>query len=188
MDFIKIIIPYKEILNNEQIQSLALSALLGGASVISTVDGVSTYTGIGNNTNTYELLSYGVIDYIVSLGGNALNYQSYIKVVLTNEIPNNVNVGTEENPNILSIRDFEYEDIDGTLNTHTWQSWVANSQLVIEVNGEHYISGYSHYSGFKSKDKPKKHLDGKELFLLRSLGYTILNKQQFSNLLTSTNE
>lgn len=185
MDFIKILIPYSEVLNNAQIQPLAIAALLGGAKSEGTTNGVTTYSNISNNSNTYNLLTYDAISYIVSLGGNVFNYQSFIKINLSDEIPSPINIGTEESPNMINIRDYEYEDENGIMVSNTWGSWLSPNQSPIEINGEYYISGYAHYSGFKSEEKSIKHLDGRELFLLKTMGYTILNKQQFLDLLNN---
>lgn len=156
MNHIKVEIPYSEVLNNPQIQSLALSAVLGGGSVEGTTNGITTYNKISNNENTYALLTYDVIAYIVSLGGEVYNYQSYIEVDLNEKVPNYIRGSNEL----------------------TWNEWLAQGQTPIEVDGKTYINGYAHYSGFKTSEKHLKHLTGTELTALINDGYTVLNKAQ----------
>jgi hypothetical protein len=158
MDFVQIEIPFLELTSNSQIQGLALAAVLGGAKAVGTVDGLTTYTAISNNDNTYQILTYTVVAYIVSLGGQVLNYQSFIEVDLTDNVPS-------------YIRDF-----DGV----TWGEWVHQNSNTITIDSKTYISGYSHYAGFRSSEKPEKHLTGTELSALIADGYNVLNKAQFN--------
>ncbi len=167
MDFVEIKIPFSEITSNSQIQGLALAAVLGGAKAVGTVDGLTTYTAIGNNDNTYQMLTYAVVAYIVSLGGQVLNYQSFIEVDLTDDVPN-------------YIRDFETIDFAGQVVNLTWQDWIHQNSNTITINSKTYISGYSHYAGFRSSEKPEKHLTGTELSALIADGYNVLNKVEFN--------
>lgn len=169
MDFVKVVIPYDKVLSDAQIQQLAVASVLGGAKVEATVNGETTYSNISNNANTYNMLTFDVVAYIISLGGNVINYQSYIEIDLTANVPN-------------FIRDFEVLDFEGNATNLTWAEWINSNQSAIEINGKHYISGYAHYAGFKSSEKPNKHLDGKELTALRVAGYAVLNKAEFVTL------
>jgi hypothetical protein len=90
-----------------------------------------------------------------------LNYQSYIKVVLTDDVP-------------ACIRDFT---------GLTWADWIHANQPAIEIDGEFWVSGYAHYAGFRSIEKPEKHLTGTELTALIAGGYTVINKVAFNALL-----
>ena len=166
MDFIQVAIPYSEILNNPQIQQLAIAAVLGGAKVQGTTTGVTTYGNIANDNNTYEMLTYQVLTYVISLGGEIYNYQSYIGVDLTSNVPN-------------YIRDYQTISEDG-VQPVTWEQWLAVGQTSITVDGITYISGYSHYSGYSAEAKPAKHLTGTELVALIADGYTVLNKEEFT--------
>jgi hypothetical protein len=167
MDFVQIEIPFSELTSNSQIQGLALAAVLGGAKAVGTVDGLTTYTAISNNNNTYQILTYAVVAYIVSLGGQVLNYQSYIEVNLTDDVPN-------------YIRDFETISLDEIVVKLTWQDWIHPNSNTITIDSKTYISGYSHYAGFRSSEKPEKHLNGTELSALIADGYNVLNKAQFN--------
>jgi len=166
MDFVEIKIPFSEITSNAQIQTLAVKAILGGAKAVNTVDDLTTYSAISNNDNTYQILTYSVVAYIVSLGGQVLNYQSYIEVDLTNDVPS-------------YIRDFETISLDEVVVNLTWQDWVHANSNIITIDSKTYISGYSHYAGFRSSEKPQKHLNGTELSALIADGYNVLNKVEF---------
>lgn len=170
MDFIRVDIPYSEVLNNAQIQQLAIASVLGGGKVVGTTDGMTTYSNISNNQNTYALLTYDVVAYIISLGGEVYNYQSYIVVDLTANVPS-------------YIRDNSVTDLEGNETAITWEQWLANGQSGIVVDGKIYISGYAHYSGFKSSEKLQKHLTGTELTALRMNGFEVINKEDFKALL-----
>jgi hypothetical protein len=167
MDFVQIEIPFPELTSNSQIQGLALAAVLGGAKAVGTVDGLTTYTAISNNDNTYQILTYTVVAYIVSLGGQVLNYQSFIEVDLTDDVPS-------------YIRDFETINLDDVVVNLTWQDWIHQNSNTITIDNKTYISGYSHYAGFRSSEKPEKHLNGTELSALIADGYNVLNKVEFN--------
>jgi hypothetical protein len=171
MDFVQIEIPFSELTSNSQIQGLALAAVLGGAKAVGTVDGLTTYTAISNNNNTYQILTYAVVAYIVSLGGQVLNYQSYIEVDLADDVPS-------------YIRDFETISLDEVVVNLTWGEWVHANSNTITIDSKTYISGYSHYAGFRSSEKPEKHLNGTELSALIANGYNVLNKVEFEILNT----
>jgi hypothetical protein len=171
MDFVEIKIPFSEITSNAQIQTLAVKAVLGGAKPVNTVDGLTTYSAISNNDNTYQILTFDVVAYIVSLGGQVLNYQSFIEVDLTDDVPS-------------YIRDFETINLDGVVVNLTWQDWVHANSNTITIDSKTYISGYSHYAGFRSSEKPQKHLNGTELSALIAEGYNVLNKVEFEILNT----
>lgn len=174
MDFVQVNIPYSEVLSNPQIQQLAIAAVLGGAKVDGTTNGITSYINISNNSNTYDMLTYAVVAYIVSLGGEVYNYQSYIAVDLDANVPS-------------YIRDYEVTTADElgteTTNPVTWREWLAVGQSSTNIEGVDYISGFAHYSGFKSSEKPQKHLTGTELSALIASGYNVLNKEVFSSML-----
>jgi len=167
MDFVEIKIPFSEITSNAQIQTLAVKAILGGAKAVNTVDGLTTYSAISNNENTYQILNFDVVAYIVSLGGQVLNYQSFIEVDLTDDVPS-------------YIRDFETINLDDVVVNLTWQDWIHPNGNTITIDSKTYISGYSHYAGFRSSEKPEKHLNGTELSALIADGYNVLNKVEFN--------
>jgi len=169
MDFVQIEIPFLELTTNEQIKTLAVTSIIGGAKVTGTKNGLTTYTGISNNSNTYSLLTYNVVAYIVSLGGQVLNYQSYIEIDLTDNVPS-------------YIRDFETVNEAGETVNLKWSEWIHINQPPITIDEKIYMSGFSHYAGFRSEEKPLKHLNGTELSALIAGGYNVLNKEQFNNL------
>jgi hypothetical protein len=171
MDFVEIKIPFSEITSNAQIQTLAVKAILGGAKAVGTIGGLTTYSAISNNDNTYQILTYSVVAYIVSLGGQVLNYQSFIEVDLTDDVPS-------------YIRDFETISLDEVVVNLTWQDWIHANSNTITIDSKTYISGYSHYAGFRSSEKPQKHLNGTELSALIADGYNVLNKVEFEILNT----
>jgi hypothetical protein len=107
------------------------------------------------------------VAYIVSLGGQVLNYQSFIEVDLTDDVPS-------------YIRDFETMGLDGVVVNLTWQDWIHPNSNTITIDSKTYISGYSHYAGFRSSEKPQKHLNGTELSALIADGYNVLNKVEFN--------
>jgi hypothetical protein len=148
--------------------NLAIGAVIGGAKPQGTALGVTTFDNIGNNLTTYNMLTYAVVADIIAASGEVLNYQSYIKVVLTDDVP-------------AYIRD--YQTIDNQEVTLTWADWIHANNPAIEIDGEFWISGYAHYAGFRSSEKPEKHLTGTELTALIAGGYTVINKVAFNALL-----
>jgi hypothetical protein len=170
MDFVVIKIPFAELVTNEVIQQLAVAALLGGAKAVGTVNGLTTYTGISNNDNTYAILDREAVAYIVSLGGEVLNYQSFIKVDLEENVPS-------------FIRDFETTNEEGETINLKWGNWIHTNKPATIILGDTYISGYARNAGFRAKDKPQMHLTGTELGALIDAGFTVLNKNEFITLL-----
>lgn len=166
MDFIQIEIPSDLLDTDAIIDALSISAIKRGANPYEGENNKTIFPNITNTESSYAKLTYDAVAYIVSLGGEVLNYQSYIEVDLTANVPS-------------YIRD--YQDSDG--NNLTWAEWLATGQSSTEIGGKTYISGYAHYSGFKASEKAEKHLTGTELTALRLNNYTVLNKSQFNDLM-----
>jgi hypothetical protein len=169
MDYVVIKIPSIELLTNQLIINLSSKSLSLGARVEGSEGGVTTYGNIGNHGLTYSILTYSVVKDIIDLGGNVLNYRSFIEVDLDANVPS-------------YIREFEVIDEDGETINLSWGDWVHTNQPPALIDGKYYISGYGRYAGFSSLDKPKMHLDGIELCSLIADGYNVLNKDQFITL------
>jgi hypothetical protein len=174
MTYIIIKIPSLQLLVNEFIADLSNKSRSLGATVQGSENGITTYGNIGNNALTYSLLTYDVVKSIVDLGGNVLNYQSYIEVDLSANVP-------------TYIRGSQETDIDGVITNNTWQEWLHPNQPVITLDNKTYVSGFGNTAGFKTADSYLHHLDGIELTALVADEYVLLNKNEFQILQASFN-
>lgn len=172
MDSIKISIPFTEIVTNPNIQNLAMSSLMLGAIVEETENGFTTYTRIKNNNTTYSVLTFNTCAYIISLGGEIKNYQTYIEINPASLVPD-------------GIRDNKVINDEGIETQLTWEEWVHPNNSYIIVDDKKYISSYSHYAGFQDIEKPAKCLNFSEILVLLSAGYNVINKSQYLNLLNN---
>jgi hypothetical protein len=149
-----------------------------GAKVEKSINGLTTYTNIKNDSMTYNMLTLDAIAYITSLGddikGEVYNYQTFIKINLNDDVPDSITNHSriDENENVITLK---------------WSEWMHPNNYAILINEtDYYMSSYAYYAGYKSIDKPDKCLKGSEIISLRNLGYTILNKEQFILLQNST--
>lgn len=165
MDYIEIDIPFKEIKKNPHIKDLVFLAIAGGASRQGTQNGLTKFANISNNENTYEELNFkrnesGIssIGLVIMLGGEVYNYNCYIKIDLSENVPKYIR------------------------GRGTWKEWIHENQSATEIDGAFYISSTAHYAGFKTSEKIDKALKGSELIGLINDGYTVLNKVEYKAL------
>ena len=172
MDFIRISIPFTEILTNQNVQNLAMSSLMLGAKVEETENGFTTYTNIKNNDTTYNVLNFNTCAYLLSLGSEIKNYHTYIEIKLSDLVPD----GIRDN------KILQYENDVAVEIQLTWLDWINVNAGYSIINNKTYISSYAHYAGYQSHEKPDKCLTFTEIQTLINAGYTILSKSQYLNL------
>ena len=174
MNFIKISLPYSELLANDSIKNLAIASIMLGAKVQDTDKGITTYTNVKNDSTTYNMLTLDTVAYIVSLNGEVYNYQTFIEIDLNTLVPTSI-----RNSTII------IDEIETRLK---WIDWIDSNAGYTTIDNKTYISSYANYSGFKSTEKPDKCLTGSEITILRTNGYNVLNKNEFITLKELNNE
>lgn len=180
MDSIQVSVPFSKLLEDTNINNLAIASLMLGADVEKTEenDGLTTYTNIKNNKITYKMLTLDFVGYIISIGGEVKNYHTFIEINPTDLVPsfireNSTTVDSDENNNELS---------EPIIKNLTWNEWIHPSQNIITIASKSYISSFAHYGGFKSSEKSEKCLLGSEITALRTAGYNVLTKGDFIDL------
>lgn len=170
---VKIEIAYSKIMSTPSLFQLALGSVVGAAKV-SMAEG-NTIVEVGNSAITYGTLTYDLIKNIKNAGGKVYNYKSYFTVDLEDFVPDGIR-GSE-------ITSTDLETGEPLVERVKWKDWIHPSLKPITINGETWVSGYSHSAGFKEKDEWLHHLDSDELILLMEKGSKIKNLIEFKELM-----
>lgn len=166
MNSVIIKIPSNLVLPTKPFSALALTALLLGAKTSANKE-MSIFENIDNSIHTYSLFGYDAVASVIQSGGEVLNYKSFIKVNLQDKVPS-------------YIRNSETKGFEGgNITKQKWIDWIHPNAAKIEIDGDIWISGYSHYAGFKTSESIDKHLTGTEMSSLIKDNYTIMNSVDF---------